>query len=196
MTDPTDGSEDPDLVLAKPSERSNLTLEQLDALAAQDESLKRYKEALLGNVAKVDPLLDPRRFVLLRLSIEMDDHPKGPNAYSFDMSKEEDRRKFETQPIVFKESCVYRFRLLFLVQHDISTNLRMTNKSYKGPLKLNTMKMFIGSYAPTVEEHEWTSEDYEAPSGWLARTTFTGNVEIMDDATTHCTLSYCGEIKS
>lgn len=188
--------EDPDIVTAKPSEKSNLTLDALDKLTQEDESLHRYKQALMGNIAVVDETKDPRKFVLVKLVIEMQDHPMGDAVYAFDMSLDNDVQRFHSVPIIFKEGCIYRFKLVFRVQHNISSNLQMNNKTTKAGIKLYTQKMFCGSFSPTVENHIWESELFEAPSGFFARTSFTGCVTIFDDDTTHAELKYNAEVKS
>ena len=187
--------EDPDIATCRPSDKSNLSLDALDALTHEDESLRRYKAALLGNLSLVDASQDPRRFFLTAIAIDMQGHPKGPAAYCYDMTSELDVARFTTLPIIFMENCIYQFILTFKVQHNICTNLQMKNKTSKAGLTLYTQKMFCGTFAPVVDEHVWVSEPFEAPGGWLARTTFTGAVSIFDDDTVHTELKYNAEVK-
>lgn len=92
----------------------------------EDESLRKYKEQLLGAAAKGVPKTDdPRRVVVETFGLKFPDgeHP--------DIIREVDTpekvTKLENEPINIKEGVKYQFVVTYRVQHDIVPALHFVN---------------------------------------------------------------------
>lgn len=176
-------------------------VEELLAKDAEDESLRKYKEQLLGQAAKgvrsADPS-DPRRVVITELRVLFQNRPGGDIVYS--LSTPEDVRALKSKPFVLKEKCLYRIQVSFRVQHDIVSGLKYINKVYRAGVRVDKDEEMLGSYPPQDVPHtmimprrEWE----EAPSGWLARGSYAAESSFTDDDNvTHLKYDYAFEIKS
>jgi len=91
-----------------------------------DESLAKYKAALLGNLSDdVSPKDDPRRVVIKELRVLFENRPGGDIVYTLDT--EAAVREMKDKPFVLKENCKYKLRVTFKVQHEIVTGLKYIN---------------------------------------------------------------------
>eukprot|EP01093_Parvamoeba_rugata_P016731 TRINITY_DN6418_c0_g1_i5.p2 TRINITY_DN6418_c0_g1~~TRINITY_DN6418_c0_g1_i5.p2 ORF type:complete len:224 (-),score=-35.82 TRINITY_DN6418_c0_g1_i5:27-698(-) len=114
---------------------------------ADDESLRKYKEALLGNVGNTyAPADDPRRVVITELRIVFQDRPDGDIVYPLDSQASLDELK--KKPFSLKEGCNYKIQVSFRVQHEIVSGLAFHNSVYKGPLRVDRSKEMLGSFGP------------------------------------------------
>eukprot|EP01012_Entosiphon_sulcatum_P017904 TRINITY_DN2265_c0_g1_i1.p2 TRINITY_DN2265_c0_g1~~TRINITY_DN2265_c0_g1_i1.p2 ORF type:complete len:219 (-),score=51.81 TRINITY_DN2265_c0_g1_i1:70-678(-) len=196
----TAGAEDADEVIEgnqdgyKVSEKAASTIEEILAQDAEDESLRRYKEALLGAAVTGAPLgdpNDPRVVIIKEFIVDIDDRPP----LVFRLETPEQVASLKTNPFVLKEGCIYRFKLRFLVQHKIVAGLKWQNFVFKAGIKVFSQEEMIGSYAPG-QIHEWTSPDFETPSGMFARFSYKGKHKFIDDqGAVHLKVHYCFDIK-
>lgn len=135
---------DPEENYKPPPEKS---IEEILEADKEDESLRKYKEALLGEVAKetivVEPN-DPRKVIVKKLVLvvpERDDveldltgdvtklkkqvriafFPLTPPIFSF--------HHFSTQVFTIKEGIQYRIRIDFIVQREIVHGLKYVQKT-------------------------------------------------------------------
>merc|ERR1711991_344126 len=133
---------------------------------ADDESLRKYKESLLGNIAEAyAPADDPRRVVITELKIIFEDRPGGDITYQLDSP--ESIRKLKDQPFTLKEGCKYKIQVSFRVQHEIVSGLCFQTSVYMGPLRVSNDKEMLGSYGPKKESYVCTTPRRgweEAPS--------------------------------
>eukprot|EP00292_Cryptomonas_paramecium_P034424 CAMPEP_0113677516 /NCGR_PEP_ID=MMETSP0038_2-20120614/9321_1 /TAXON_ID=2898 /ORGANISM="Cryptomonas paramecium" /LENGTH=211 /DNA_ID=CAMNT_0000594823 /DNA_START=317 /DNA_END=949 /DNA_ORIENTATION=+ /assembly_acc=CAM_ASM_000170 len=176
-------------------------VDELLAKDADDESLRKYKEQLLGQAAKgvraADPS-DPRRVVITELRVLFHDRPGGDIVYA--LNTPEDIRALKSKPFVLKEKCLYRIQVSFRVQHEIVSGLKYVNKVFRAGIRVDKDEEMIGSYAPqdssytiTIPRREWE----EAPSGWLARGGYTAESSFVDDdGVTHLKYEYAFELKT
>mmetsp|Transcript_119910 Transcript_119910/g.168796 ORF Transcript_119910/g.168796 Transcript_119910/m.168796 type:complete len:195 (+) Transcript_119910:83-667(+) len=150
---------------------------------AEDESLRKYKEALLGNVAEAyAPADDDRRVVITELRIIFADRPDGDIVYPLDTP--ESIAELKKKPFTIKEGSKYKMQVSFRVQHEIVSGLCFQNNVYKGPLKVTSDKEMLGSYGPKEAPYTVTTPRRgweEAPSGALARGNFKARSSFMDD---------------
>lgn len=108
----------------------NIPLTEILTKDAEDQSLNKYKQQLIGCAINViiEPS-DPRKLIAKKLSLVPDDHAE----ISFDLSTQLDRYK---ESIVYlKEGSTYRIKLDFYVQRDIISGLKLVQTAYKGPLR-------------------------------------------------------------
>merc|ERR1711991_421070 len=163
----------------KPGEKVDLaTLVNQDA---DDESLRKYKESLLGNVANTyAPKDDPRRVVITQLKIICE----GREDIVYALDSPESIKALKDKPFTLKEGCKYKIEVSFRVQHEIVSGLCFTNSVYKGPIKVTTEKEMLGSYGPKQEAYVCTTPRRgweEAPSGAMCRGNFKAKSSFVDD---------------
>merc|ERR1712039_504882 len=111
-----------------PGEKIDMkTLQEMDA---EDESLRKYKEALLGKMDDlVSPSDDPRKVVIQSIVIIFESRPDGN--LEFKLSNDEELAAFKKANIVFKEGCNYKIQVNFRVQHEIVSGLKYLNQVYR-----------------------------------------------------------------
>ncbi|KAL3821087.1 hypothetical protein ACJIZ3_006992 [Penstemon smallii] len=140
-----------------------------------DESLRRWKEQLLGSVDEQavqenqEPdvkilsltILSPGRPDLV-LPIPEVGNPKG-------------------LWFTLKEGSRYRLRFSVKVSNDIVCGLKYTNTVWKTGIKVDSSKQMLGTFSPQVEPytHEMTEET--TPSGIFARGAYSARTKFVDD---------------
>lgn len=161
---------------------------------AEDESLRRYKERLLGaSTLKGDlgNLADTRRVVLTHFyTVFEDDRPDfvcQPCA----------EKPAESAAFELKEGSRYRLKILFTVQHEIVSGLRFCLKVKRAMIKRRN-EVVMGSYGPRSEPHVFTypkDEWLEAPKGKLSRGTYKAQLILHDlDGAMHFTFDFSFKI--
>jgi len=176
----------------KPGEKVDInTLVNQDQ---EDESLRKYKESLLGNMAAIySPKDDPRRVVVTELKIIFKDRPEGDVVYN--LEEKGGLEKLKTTAFVIKEAASYRIQVKFRVQHEIVSGLKYENKVYKGPLRVAKEKEMLGSFGPQKESHTvvFPRKGFEeAPSGFAARGNYKAKSRYVDDdKQCHLEYEYC-----
>ncbi|AQK85518.1 hypothetical protein Zm00014a_041760 [Zea mays] len=148
--------------------------EQLE-LDKDDESLRRWKEQLLGQVdteqlgetaepeVKVVDLtiLSPGRPDLI-LPIPFQADEKG---YAF----------------ALKDGSPYSFRFSFIVSNNIVSGLKYTNTVWKTGVKVETQKMMLGTFSPQLEPYVYEGEEETTPAGIFARGSYSAKLKFVDD---------------
>jgi len=165
----------------------------------EDESLQKYKAALLGNLGTgVSPKDDPRRVVIRELRIIFESRPEGDIVYTLDTK--EDLERMKKTPFVLKEGCHYKIKVSFRVQHDIVSGLKYVNYVYRKGIRVAKDNQMIGSFGPQANAHDVTFPRHgweEAPSGMLSRGSYTAKSQFVDDdGETHLEYEYAFDIKS
>lgn len=158
----------------------------------EDESLNKYKQALLGGGDAKDPFPnDPRRVIVTELALVVQDREDVTLDLTGDLSKLKD------QVFVIKEGSAYKMRVKFFVQKkEIVSGLKYVQKTYRKGIKVDTSKFMVGSYPPKAEAHTWSTPIEDAPSGMLARGDY--KVESLftdDDKNEHLKWTWKFEIK-
>ncbi|KAE9332047.1 hypothetical protein PR003_g14709 [Phytophthora rubi] len=173
------------------------SVDELLAIDAEDESLKRYKEQLLGAAAHGDlgDTTDTRRVVVEEFKVEFED---GREDIVYHLDTLEGVEHMRTTPFAIEEGSRYRFVISFRVNQAIVSGLRFHNKVKKTVLATRD-EIVLGSYAPRSENyvfvfprHDWM----EAPSGLFYRGKYMGRFIFDDDNhVEHLKLFYTFEIK-
>ncbi|KAL5662039.1 hypothetical protein ACJX0J_029164, partial [Zea mays] len=136
-----------------------------------DESLRRWKEQLLGQVdteqlgetaepeVKVVDLtiLSPGRPDLI-LPIPFQADEKG---YAF----------------ALKDGSPYSFRFSFIVSNNIVSGLKYTNTVWKTGVKVETQKMMLGTFSPQLEPYVYEGEEETTPAGIFARGSYSAKLK-------------------
>ncbi|KAF5405136.1 RHO protein GDP dissociation inhibitor [Paragonimus heterotremus] len=142
------------------------TLQEIQHLDEEDESLKRYKEALLGSVSTPSAILfpeNPNCVVIDSFSICVEGQPERT------ISLRGDLEKISDNPISIPEGANYQIKVKYYVQRDIVTGLMYLQSVHRGPVRLDRSHVMLGSYAPQSEPRLWVSETFEAPRGMMHR---------------------------
>ncbi|KAL3895958.1 MAG: hypothetical protein SGCHY_004382 [Lobulomycetales sp.] len=171
------------------------TAEELAALDAQDESLRKWKESLglkAGAGGSGDAAGDPRKVVILSLSMEV----AGRDDVVIDLSSKEAIDALGSQTMTIKEGVEYRLKCKFRVQNEVISGLKYLHVVKRKGIKMDKMEEMLGSYGPAPEPYEKKFLSEEAPSGMIARGHY--NVKsrfIDDDGTCHLEFAWSFDIK-
>ena len=135
----------------------------------------QYKESLLGTAihGDVGNPDDPRRLIVTEFRV-LFDPSENKEDIVHDLSTSEGLEKLKTGGISLKEGCKYKFRVSFVVQHELIAGVKFVNKVKKAVFS-DVEDIMIGSFAPSSvpQAFEFPKFNYrEAPSGML----FRGNI--------------------
>jgi Rho GDP-dissociation inhibitor len=164
----------------------------------EDESLRKYKEALLGKAASevYAPKDDPRRVVLAEMRVICEGRKED---IVFKGESEQDMKKMKDTPFVLKEGCNYKITLTFRVQHEIVTGLKYVNTVYRKGIRVDKSELMIGSFPPQKDPHKMTFPKNgwdEAPKGVIQRGSYKAKSQLIDDdKQCHLEFEYAFDIK-
>ncbi|XP_072798164.1 rho GDP-dissociation inhibitor 3 [Vicugna pacos] len=155
-----------------PGRKSLLEIQQLDP---DDESLVKYKQALLGPVPPVvDPSLPNVQVTRLTLMSE-----QAPGPIIMDLTGE--LAALKNQVFVLKEGVDYKVKITFKVNKEIVSGLKCLHHTYRRGLRVDKAVYMVGSYGPSAQEYEFVTPVEEAPRGALVRGTYVVTSFITDD---------------
>ncbi|XP_029783342.1 rho GDP-dissociation inhibitor 1 [Suricata suricatta] len=155
-----------------PAQKSIQEIQELDK---DDESLRKYKEALLGRVAvSADPSVP--NVVVTRLTLVCSTAP-GP----LELDLTGDLESFKKQSFVLKEGVEYRIKISFRVNREIVSGMKYIQHTYRKGVKIDKTDYMVGSYGPRAEEYEFLTPVEEAPKGMLARGSYNVKSRFTDD---------------
>ncbi|EAA00172.2 rho GDP-dissociation inhibitor 1 isoform X2 [Anopheles arabiensis] len=169
------------------------TIEEIMAADAEDESLRKYKEALLGE-AQAEKIIfdesDPRKVIVKKLALLVADR----DPMELDLTG--DLTKLKKNVFVIKEGIQYKIRIDFVVQREIVHGLKYVQKTYRMGVPVDKMVQMVGSYPPKKEIQSYTTPFEEAPSGMMARGTYSvTSLFTDDDKNEHLKWDWSFEIK-
>ncbi|XP_037036107.1 rho GDP-dissociation inhibitor 1 isoform X1 [Bradysia coprophila] len=171
------------------------TIEEILATDQEDESLRKYKEALLG-AAQSEKIIvdanDPRKVIVKKLALCV----PGRDDMELDLSG--DLSKLKKQVFTIKEGIQYKIRIDFIVQREIVHGLKYVQKTYRMavPAPVDKMTHMVGSYPPKAEIQSYLTPFEEAPSGMMARGSYSvTSLFTDDDKNEHLKWDWSFEIK-
>ena len=152
--------------------KGSTNVAELMAADAEDESLRRYKEALLGSAAHGDlgDTSDSRRVVLTKFVIAFE-ASQGMEDLTFDLDSPAGMQALQQSGIIMKEGAKFKFKISFRVQREICVGIKFVNAVSK-LFFAEREELMIGSYPPSSTAHsfEFPKWDYnEAPAGMMYR---------------------------
>ncbi|CAL5203558.1 unnamed protein product [Lathyrus oleraceus] len=140
-----------------------------------DESLRKWKEQLLGSVDvdNIGEILEPEvNFTSLSiispgrddivLPIPEDGKPKG-------------------LWFTLKEGSPYRLKFSLVVTNNIVSGLKYTNTVWKTAVKVDSAKEMLGTFSPQQEPYTHEMPEEVTPSGMFARGQYTARTKFLDD---------------
>ena len=164
------------------------TVEELAQLDADDPSLVKYKQALLGNT---DDLAfdknDPRKVIVASVEIHSPEletpksikiHGKNANGGADAENKENITKE---APIKIKEGSNFHVEVLYYVQHEIVSGLRYEQTVKVKGIPVDKDSVMIGSFGPRKENYVYKSPEETAAKGMLARQTYSVKSKFIDD---------------
>ncbi|XP_058217922.1 rho GDP-dissociation inhibitor 1-like isoform X1 [Rhododendron vialii] len=140
-----------------------------------DESLRRWKEQLLGSVdvSNVGEALEPE-VKILSLSI------LSPNRPEIVLPIPEDGNP-KGLWFTLKEGSRYSLRFSFQVKNNIVSGLKYTNMVWKTGLKVDSTKEMLGTFSPQQEHYTHVIPEETTPSGFFARGSYSARSKFVDD---------------
>lgn len=190
VTTPDDLEKEPESNYKPPPEK---TINELLEIDQDDESLRKYKETLLGQ-AQTGPIIvepdNPRKVIVKKLVLIPVDHPE----ISLDLTG--DLAELKKRSFVIKEGVSYKIKIEFIAQREIVHGLKYVQKTHKLGIPVDKMSHMVGSYAPKTEMQSYTTPSEDAPSGLMARGSY--NVTSLftdDDKHEHLKWEWSFEIK-
>lgn len=140
-----------------------------------DESLRRWKEQLLGTVdlENVGETLEPE-VKILSLSIIS---PGRPNIV---LPIPEDGKP-KGLWFSLEEGSHYKLKFSFQVSNNIVSGLRYTNTVWKTGMKVDSSKEMFGTFSPQAEPYTHEMFEETTPSGFFARGSYTARSKFLDD---------------
>ncbi|TGZ58298.1 hypothetical protein CRM22_009678 [Opisthorchis felineus] len=143
------------------------TLEEIKKMDEEDESLRRYKEALLGSAANAVPFpQNPKSVILESFTICVENQPERTISLIGALADT------TCEAIPIPEGANYHIKVNYYVQRDIVTGLQYAQSVYRGPVRVDRSSAMMGSYAPQNEVRVWKSDTFEAPKGTMHRGTY------------------------
>ncbi|MBA0736320.1 hypothetical protein Gogos_009883 [Gossypium gossypioides] len=140
-----------------------------------DESLRKWKEQLLGGVDinNIGETLEPEvKFLSVAIV--------SPDREDIVLSIPADGKP-EGLWFTLKEASHYRLKFSFQVSNNIVSGLRYTNTVWKTGVKVDSTKDMIGTFSPQLEPYTHEMPEETAPSGFLARGSYTAKSKFLDD---------------
>ena len=170
------------------------TIEEILAKDTEDESLRKYKESLLGTAinGNIGDKSDPRRVIVDEFIVMFAPEEQRSNLV-YRLDNAEGIEEMNKNGITLKENVKYKFIIKFRVQHDILHGLKFVN-TVSRMLLSDTDELMIGSYPPSTNVHvfEFPRFDYEtAPSGMMYRGKYNCKSTFIDqDNNKHLEFKY------
>ncbi|XP_010940727.1 rho GDP-dissociation inhibitor 1 [Elaeis guineensis] len=155
-----------------------------------DESLRRWKEKLLGCLeGELNGQMEPE---VTFHSIGIVSEGCAEIVIPLPVAEDQSHVLF-----TLKEGSQYHLKLTFSVKHNIVSGLNYLNTVWKKGRQVDQSKGMLGTFAPQLEPYEHSLEDETTPSGSLARGVYSAILKFEDDdKRCHLELGYSFEIKN
>ncbi|XP_029914739.1 rho GDP-dissociation inhibitor 1-like [Myripristis murdjan] len=151
------------------------TLQEIHDLDKDDESLRKYKKALLGSgTCEVDPNMPNVQVTRLTLVCE-----SAPDPLTLDLQG--DLEAYKKQSFVLKEGVEYKIKISFKVNREIVSGLKYVQQTFRKGVRIDKSDYMVGSYGPREAEYDFLTSLEEAPKGMLARGTYNIKSKFTDD---------------
>ncbi|CAL9693774.1 unnamed protein product [Knipowitschia caucasica] len=185
-----DNEEEKSLNYKAPAQK---TLKEIQELDKEDESLRKYKEALLG-CSNPEVVEDPnvKNVQVTKMTLVCTSASKP-----LVLDLQGDLENFKKNPIVLKEGVEYKIKISFKVNREIVSGLRYNQQTFRKGMRVDKSDYMVGSYGPRPkEEYEFLTPLEEAPTGLIARGTYTIKSKFTDDDNhDHLSWDWCLSIK-
>ncbi|XP_053750249.1 rho GDP-dissociation inhibitor 3 isoform X1 [Panthera pardus] len=178
------------------------SLQEIQQLDPDDESLVKYKRALLG---PLPPLVDPSlpNVQVTRLTLMSEQAPGpitmdltgtapplprrgapgagSPPSHLAALSFTGELAALKNQVFVLKEGVDYKVKITFKVNKEIVSGLKCLHHTYRQGLRVDKAVYMVGSYGPSAQEYEFVTPVEEVPRGALVRGAYVVTSFFTDD---------------
>ncbi|KAG4920013.1 hypothetical protein JHK84_048858 [Glycine max] len=141
-----------------------------------DESLRKWKEQLLGSVdmSVVGSECKDPEVKILSLIITSPDKPDLtlPIPFTTDPKK---------SLFILKEGSKCQMKFTFTVSNNIVSGLKYTNVVWKTGVRVDSRKKMLGTFSPQQEPYTFELEEETIPSGMFVRGTYAARTKFVDD---------------
>ncbi|XP_027920736.1 rho GDP-dissociation inhibitor 1-like [Vigna unguiculata] len=152
-----------------------ITLKEQLEKDKDDESLRKWKEQLLGSVdmSVVGATKDPD-VKILSLTITSPDRPDLilPIPFTNDPKK---------SLFILKEGNKCAMKFTFSVSNNIVSGLKYTNVIWKTGVRVASRKKMLGTFSPQKEPYTYALEEESTPCGMFVRGTYAARTKFVDD---------------
>lgn len=140
-----------------------------------DESLRRWKEQLLGSVDinSVGETLEPEVKIL---SLAIKSHGRPDIFLPIPESGKPKGLWF-----TLKEGSRYSLEFSFQVSNNIVSGFKYTNTVWKTGVKVDSTKEMLGTFSPQAEAYTHEMPEETTPSGLFARGSYSARSKFVDD---------------
>ncbi|XP_010557776.1 PREDICTED: rho GDP-dissociation inhibitor 1-like [Tarenaya hassleriana] len=140
-----------------------------------DESLRKWKEQLLGSVDvnNIGETLDPDVKILSLAII-------SPGRPDIVLSIPE-AGNIKGLWFTLKEGSKYNLKFTFQVSKNIVSGLRYTNTVWKTGVRVDRTKEMLGTFSPQLEPYTHMMPEETTPSGMFVRGSYSARTKFLDD---------------
>ncbi|KAH6786332.1 Immunoglobulin E-set superfamily protein, partial [Perilla frutescens var. hirtella] len=140
-----------------------------------DESLRKWKEQLLGgvDVNSIEEAQEPD-VKIMSLTISSEGRPDLVLPIP-------ESGNVKGLWFTLKEGSHYRLRFSVKVSNDIVCGLKYTNTVWKSGIKVDSSKQMLGTFSPQAEPYTHEMDEETTPSGVFARGTYSARTKFIDD---------------
>ena len=154
----------------------------LMGMDSEDESLRKYKESLLGAAASGDlgDTSDGRRVVVTEFRIEFEED--GVDDFVAELDTPEKTAALAAQLVSIKQGAQYKLRISFKVNGEIVDSLKFKTVTKRGLISQSD-EIMIGSYAPSSTPNVFVSprDGWQyAPEGMVFRGKYNCYCDFVD----------------
>eukprot|EP00249_Psilotum_nudum_P018690 c26920_g3_i1 orf=766-1581(+) len=143
----------------------------------EDESLRRWKEQLLGSV-QFDPVEDRMEPEVKVLSLTIMSPGRPDTIIPFPSAAISNTRN---HLFTLKEGTPYNFKFTFSVHRNIVSGLTFVRSVWRNGLRVDRSRVMLGTFSPQLEPYSYLMEEETTPSGILFRGTYTAKTKFIDD---------------
>jgi len=148
------------------------TIDEINNLDADDESLVNYKKTLLNIDEGASPADDPRKVIVESMSFVVEGRDDEVMNLTGDL---------KTLKLVVKEGTEYKIKIGFKIHHEIVAGLRYHHVVKRKGVNADKQTYMVGSYGPKSEQQSWLSPIDEAPKGMIYRGNYKIHSKFIDD---------------
>ncbi|KAK7311426.1 hypothetical protein RJT34_09561 [Clitoria ternatea] len=177
-TEETEPEEDDDSKLESDRELDlgpQFTLKEQLEKDKDDESLRKWKEQLLGSVdmSIVGKSKDPE-VKMLNFIVASPERPDLtlPIPFTNDPKK---------SLFVLKGGSKCHMKFTFTVSNNIVSGLKYTNIVWKAGVRVDSRKRMLGTFSPRQEPYTYELEEETTPSSMFARGSYAARTKFVDD---------------
>jgi len=140
-----------------------------------DESLRKWKEQLLGSVdlSAVGESKEPE-VKIQSLTILCPGRPDLVLSFPFVQNS-------KSSLFILKEASQYRLKFTFTVSDNIVSGLKYSHVVWKTGVRVDNLKKMLGTFSPQKEPYTFETEEETTPSGIFARGSYSARTKFVDD---------------